>query len=401
MRILLIHDWNPGRGGSEAYVGWLHDQLLARGHQVHLLTGDAGSAGDGRAASIARAGRSLPARAVYQIFNPDAWRQARRAARDFSPDVVHLHHHAYQLSGSVALALRHLPIVASIHDYKNVCPLGTKALPDGRICTQPHGIACLQGCLGPGHWLRDQVRYQVLDSALRKSRRRIVYSRHIQSVLQQHGIEAELHDYAVCQPTDSFQRRPAPDPLFVYLGRLEPEKGVATLLTAFARLHATHPEARLRIVGDGSQRRPLEQLCQQLSLDSQVDFKGWQPAERLNEWLSDAWCAVAPSLMAEPFGFVAPECILRGIPVIASRIGGFADSVSHGKTGLLFDNGNVEGLLQCLLEFVSRNTFPDLICDPEATSTLRQLLHPDRHLSRLESVYRDLSHDSHQGSTST
>lgn len=391
MRILLIHDWNPGRGGSEAYVGWLHDQLLARGHQVHLLTGDAGTAGDGRAQSIARSGRSLGSRALLQIFNPHAWHQARKAARQFSPDIVHLHHHAYQLSASVALALEHLPLVASIHDYKNLCPLGTKALPDGRICSRPMGPACLRQCLGPGHWLRDQLRYRFLDSAIRTARRRIVYSRHLLAQFQQHGIDVTLHPYIVSQPTRSFQRRPAATPLFVFMGRLEPEKGAATLLAAFDRLHEVHPDARLRIVGDGSQRGALEQQARSLRIQSRVEFTGWQPADRINDWLADAWCTVAPSLMAEPFGLVAPECVLRGIPVVASRIGGFADSVTHGRTGLLFDNGDPQALLHCLQDIADRRTFPDLACDPIATGELRRQLDPDRHLDRLEELYLEVA----------
>ena len=73
-----------------------------------------------------------------------------------------------------------------------------------------------------------------------------------------HGFDPVFLPIPLPVETAGFVRQPAHHPLFVYVGRLEPEKGVATLIEAFARLTSRHPEARLRIVGEGSLRRSLE-----------------------------------------------------------------------------------------------------------------------------------------------
>lgn len=61
-------------------------------------------------------------------------------------------------------------------------------------------------------------------------------------------------------------RNPADHPLFVFVGRLSREKGVATLLRAFARIRDGAPTSELRLVGDGEERASLERLARSLGL---------------------------------------------------------------------------------------------------------------------------------------
>jgi hypothetical protein len=65
MRILQITDWNPSPGGSEAYVAWLLEALPRAGHDVRLLTSNAGSAADGNADFVAPASRHPAARSTH------------------------------------------------------------------------------------------------------------------------------------------------------------------------------------------------------------------------------------------------------------------------------------------------------------------------------------------------
>jgi glycosyltransferase involved in cell wall biosynthesis len=128
--------------------------------------------------------------------------------------------------------------------------------------------------------------------------------------------------------------------VFVYVGRLEPHKGVPDLLAAFQRLAAGRP-AQLAIVGDGS--------LQGLAREAERDVPGVRTLGRLaDEALLDAYSAadalVLPSLF-EPWGLVVNEAMAAGLPVIASdRVGCAPDLVCAGETGLLFPAGDVDAL---------------------------------------------------------
>ena len=81
MRVLLVTDWYPSRGGSEAYVAWLRNGLRATGDDVRLLTTSAGDA-DGRADYVAYGTERKAIQAFQQIVNPSAMGRLRSALRD-------------------------------------------------------------------------------------------------------------------------------------------------------------------------------------------------------------------------------------------------------------------------------------------------------------------------------
>ena len=173
---------------------------------------------------------------------------------------------------------------------------------------------------------------------------------------------------------------------FVYLGRLSPEKGVRLLLRAFGRLRETVPAARLRIVGDGPERRALEALSA-----GGVTFTGRVPATEVDGMLADAWALVAPSIWAEPFGLVAAEAIVRGVPVIASQTGGFAETVEPGVSGLLFPNGDEDALASCLERVAGRRELDvDALPEP-VVERIRTRHDPARHVDRLQALFAEVA----------
>lgn len=391
MRVLQVTDWNPSPGGSEAYVAWLVEAVARSGHEVRLLTSNAGSAADGTADFVAIASRHPAAQAFLQIVNPFALATVRRAIHGFQPDVVHVHLFAYHLSPAILRGFGAVPFVLTVHDYKPICPTGTKLLPSGLLCDQAAGWICRKSCLGNLHWLRDQVRYALIRNCLPRAAATHVCSETMAQALRTHGINPTLLPIPVPVDTSGFVHRPSAHPLFVCVSRLEREKGVELLLRAFGRLLSTHPTARLRIVGDGSLRNSLQSLAHALAPPTAVEFTGWQAGHAINRWLTDAWAVVAPSLWAEPFGLVAPEAVLRGIPVVCSRTGGLAESVVPGESGLHFENGNPDELWTQLDAVASRRAFPVHQCGPAAVQALRERHDPDRHLARLTDLYRFVS----------
>ena len=119
------------------------------------------------------------------------------------------------------------------------------------------------------------------------------------------------------------------------------------------------PEARLRLVGEGPEGSVVKRLTHELGLAGAVERVGWLDPPAVEQELERAWALVAPSLYAEPLGLVALEAIVRGVPVIASRKGGFGETVEEGVSGLLFPNGDEEALTVRMLEVARRSAFPD------------------------------------------
>jgi glycosyltransferase involved in cell wall biosynthesis len=381
----------PARGGAEVYAECIRDGLRAAGDEVHVLTSSVGSAAEGTADVVAYGATSAAAQAFLQVVNPFAIRGARIALRKFRPDVALIQMFAYHLSPAVLWPLASIPMAMLVVDRKMICPVATKLLPNGEICTEPAGFTCWRsGCLSMPHWLRDQARYALIARGARQARLLLTCSRHMASDLRTSGFEAEPMILPVDPPSRQFRRSPARHPQFVFNGQLRPEKGVPLLVRAFARLRATVPAARLTICGDGVCRPEVEALIRAHQLDDSVLLTGWLDAAGVERHLEDAWALVAPTISAEPFGLVAPEAVVRGVPVIASRTGGFCDTVDEGVSGLLVPNGDENALLGALEAVAAGRAFPTHTLDPDVVARAREQHDLERHITLLRERLRSI-----------
>src|SRR5207253_481877 len=124
----------------------------------------------------------------------------------------------------------------------------------------------------------------------------------------------------------------------IFVGRLSPEKGIETLLSAWQRIAAVLP---LKIVGDG----PLaEQVRTAAARDPRIEWLGRRTPDEVLDLIGDASCLVMPSIWYETFGRTIIEAYAKGTPVVASRIGALAELVEDGRTGLLFTPGDAADL---------------------------------------------------------
>ncbi|HET9981493.1 MAG TPA: glycosyltransferase, partial [Ktedonobacterales bacterium] len=131
-----------------------------------------------------------------------------------------------------------------------------------------------------------------------------------------------------------------------YVGRLVPEKGVDVLLEAFAQVAEALPNTRLLLVGDGPARDALRRQTQALGLEQRVIFAGPQHDVVPFYLLADV---IAIPSRYEPFGNVAVEAMEGARPVVASRVGGLADTVLDGECGRLVPPEDPEALAAALL----------------------------------------------------
>lgn len=151
--------------------------------------------------------------------------------------------------------------------------------------------------------------------------------------------------------------------LILYVGRIEPLKGIETLFRAIAILAKETPclcdNICISIIGGegentdatrSAEEERLRELREQLELHDLVTFLGSKDQDALPYYYSAAYVVVVPSYY-ESFGMVAVEAMACGVPVIASKAGGLMYTIQDGLTGLLFPANSPNALAEklCLL----------------------------------------------------
>lgn len=120
----------------------------------------------------------------------------------------------------------------------------------------------------------------------------------------------------------------------LFVGRLEPMKGIDDVIEAFHYALEKHPRATLRIVGNGSERPYLEKFAREWKVADRVTFVGSVPHDQVAREYAAAeiFCGLS---ISEAFGNVFIEAQAAGCAVVATRVGGIPDIVKDGETGLL------------------------------------------------------------------
>jgi D-inositol-3-phosphate glycosyltransferase len=267
--------------------------------------------------------------------------EAHRWAEGIDYDVIHAH---YWLSGVAGLELRErwgVPLVQMFHTLgrlKNSVAQGPDDLePDLRIAEEARVVAGADRIVAANVVERAQL---VWHYGAASDRIAVIPC----------GVDTELFQ-PMSQATAKDLLELPPDPMLLYVGRLEPIKGLETLLDAMARLGGA---ARLYIVGgDSDEPDPgraawghalqLRSRVAALGLEDRVRFLGPQPQRRLRFFYAAADATVMPSYY-ESFGMVALEAMACGSPVVASRVGGLTTTVKDGVTGYLVPEGDPAAL---------------------------------------------------------
>lgn len=138
----------------------------------------------------------------------------------------------------------------------------------------------------------------------------------------------------------------------IYVGRLCVEKGVMVILEALDTLVKDQNcyQFHLNIFGEGDEAycKELEAFVQQKQLTLYVTFHGKVPQDDLIKHYDNSDIMLVPSIWKEPFGLVVAEAMARGLPIIASNLGGPAEIVTHNEDGLLVEPGNVQELASAI-----------------------------------------------------
>jgi D-inositol-3-phosphate glycosyltransferase len=260
-------------------------------------------------------------------------------AEDLPFDAVHAN---YWLSGMAGHIIKHrmnLPLVSTFHTLDRV---KAEASPEEVEADSPHRraeaeaaiIQCSDTVLASCSVEAAQI-HELYDAD--PSRIRIV---------------APGVDHAFFGPGDRRQARralglPGQGPLLLFVGRIQPLKGVAVAVRAVAALADDHPDARLVVVGGPSgpqgeaEVERTRAIVHELGLGERVVFVPPRPHELLSTYYRAADVCLVPS-RSESFGLVALEAAACGTPVVASDVGGLRSLIDHGRTGYLVEEPSPE-----------------------------------------------------------
>ncbi|MFJ2261418.1 glycosyltransferase family 4 protein [Streptomyces sp. NPDC087844] len=349
MHVLVVHNrYNSAQPSGENKVVDQEVALLrAAGHRVDLF--------ERRSDDIAA--RSLLGKAALPLLVP--WNPAVRSElaarlRTERPDVVHVHNVFPLLSPAVlaACADADVPVVATLHNYTQVCPPGTLQR-DGRPCTECVGSSPLPA-VRHGCYRGSRLATVPLAVSLSVNRRRwwsaverfFCISAAQRDVLVRSGMPAERlavkHNF-VPEPD---ARRSGPGEHLLYLGRLAEAKGVRLLMAAWDEIAASGGVGvPLVIAGTG----PLEAEVAAWAADrDDVRYVGLYDPAQCRRAIARSVAVVAPSTWLEAFGLVVVEAMAAGVPTVAAGHGAFVELVEDGVSGLLHQPGEPASLASCL-----------------------------------------------------
>jgi colanic acid/amylovoran biosynthesis glycosyltransferase len=256
-------------------------------------------------------------------------RHALRLAREMQPDVVHAH---WMIpAGMVAMSLKRrlgIPYVLTVHGADAYALQGRvfRAMK-ARVSREAHTVSAVS---------RDIASVIGLPEA------------EAAALTVPMGVDVEAIRGVVGERSPVHGR-------FLFVGRLAEKKGVDVLVEAMDGVAG----GSLVVVGDGPERPALESLATRVGVASRVTFTGRLPKARVMDQLRQAHALVIPSRVArsgdqEGTPVVLAEAMAAGVPVIASRLGGMAELVQPGLTGLVVEPGSVRSLREALVEALTR-----------------------------------------------
>lgn len=350
MRVLQIHNRSlrpggernpdPKAGGAEAVIENDRVMLLESGHQVDQFIVD--NTETLRQASRLRAG-------LDSIWNRSVAAALQSTLATFEPDVVHVHT-PFPLASPVVFrvgARSGAATVATAHSFRYSC-VQANLYRDGRLCelcvgrkVKTSGVIhrCYHDSLLASAALTTSLAlHRSLGTFHRDVDAWITPSVVLKATLTREGIPASritVRPHAVKDPGAGGQRSDHA----LYLGRLEPVKGVMVLLRAWEAM--TDPP-KLVILGEGSLRDTVERSA---ARHPAIEFKGWADQRTVRAELAAARFLVLPSEWYEAgVPVAAVQAFAAGTPVIASDVGNFSEVIRPGVNGFLFRCGDPESL---------------------------------------------------------
>ncbi|MDE1995088.1 MAG: glycosyltransferase family 4 protein [Rhizobiaceae bacterium] len=357
MRLILVNDVSVVRGGATKVALQCIEAGKQAGLNCAVLVGDDGEGlkpqfSDIRTVALGeRPLRDGPSfNDVFEKnYNKRAYEALDGLLKETEEDtVVHVHGWSQILSPSIfyALAKHKAKVIITAHDFFLSCPNGGLInFQSGTICDiPPLSLGCLATNCDKRNYFHKLWRFR--RTLTQRGVGEEFWSR-VGIVLAHENMETYLnsgplqHFLTLRTPTDPLTPRPVEawrNRRTMFLGRMCWEKGVRTLAEALNQSRRT-----ATLIGRGPL---LEEMQRALP---QCWVPGWLSDEQVTALAGEARVFIMPSRMPEPYGLVAAEALMSGIPVIVSSNALIAPEVERNGAGLVFKSGDACSLAERLV----------------------------------------------------
>lgn len=327
-------------GGDAMHVAYLAEELVGRGHEVHVLHSiDAYNLK--RKATVesqdSNGVETHPCRSPFGVLSPisayaigkspHVSRRFSAVVKDVSPDIVH--HHNVSLLGINIMRRRGKYLnLHTAHDHWLICPRNDMLYKGNSICIDKACLGCVLASRRVVQPWRNGIR-----SVLKDLDRIIAPSNNLKSMLLEefgNGI-SQIYNF-VPEPPEHIVDLGIND-YFLFVGALEEHKGIRILIDAY---ESSGIDSRLVIVGDGKLRSYVEKRVKNSSLKDRMAILGQVERSRLYGLYKWAKVLVLPSICYENCPLVLLEALSVGTPVLGSDIGGIQEVIRLSESGTVF-----------------------------------------------------------------
>jgi len=387
MKILIFHNFYRQYGGEDESVQKETALLSQKGHNVINFFE--------KSKSLDHLGFFRKAEKSFGLlYSKRIIRRVHKIIETERPNIAHVHNVFPLITPSIYIALEQagVPVVQTLRNYRFICPNGLLFI-NGSVCKKcmkgnfMHAVLnkCLHGSvLQSALYTASIWTHWRLNTFPKKLGTIAALSKFMATLLSQKFSSSKgIRVLPNFVDTDPFPTRDRQRGYMLYLGRLSQEKGVDLLVKAFKRI----PNVHLKIAGVGPAEDEITETIRSNNL-SNVELLGYVRGEERNELLSHALCLIVPSIWLEPFGRVVLEAYSRGVPVIASRIGGLEELIHDSQTGFLFESGNIDQLNDVISQ-VAANEGLIYKMGETARRLVETQYDPDSHYSRLMEIYME------------
>lgn len=343
MRILSVHNQFRKFSGSDA-VAAADEQLFKQNADVTSYTRSSNEAAS--FSKIEKLGLGIDT-----LYSRRTASEITAVVERFRPDVAYVHNVFPLISPSLYHVLHKLrvPSVHILHDFRLWCP-NSRFYINGQVC---------ESCKLGNYWnavskrcVQQDVAYSALYAASLYANRKaglldriggfICLTEFAKNLLMQAEVpEEKIHVCPNHIDTSAIIPQYGGGKYVLYVGGLYRDKGVLTIVKAFAQL----PHIPLRLVGTGDAEQEIREYIQQKNL-SNVEMVGFQSGREKFESLRNSAFTIVASHCYENFPIVVLEAFSSGKPVVASGIGALPYIIEPQKTGLLFESQNSDDLAE-------------------------------------------------------
>lgn len=356
----MVNKFFYKKGGSETYYFALKHLLEQKGHTVidFSMTDEKNFESEYSQYFVKNIDYNEKNNIFYKlkaanniVYSFEAKRKFRELIEKTKPDIIHLHIFQHQISPSILDVIKKydIPTVYTAHDLKMLC-LNYKMMHHGKICEQckkgkyyhcainkcvkdSFFKSCINVVEGYFHkWIKS---YNAIDVIVTPSN---FYKRKFIEFGVSQGKVCHIPNFLDKETTYSITNEK--ERYYLYLGRLSAEKGIFTMLDAFAK-----SKKQLYIAGTGPIEEKIKKKIKTESLDN-IKMLGFKTGQELVDLIGNAKAIIIPSEWYENGPYSAIEALQLGVPIIGADIGGIPELVKDN--GFLFKSGDSQALINAI-----------------------------------------------------